>query len=159
PYRQNFTERSAVRREMNVAADAFVVIQVARLVEIKDHQTALKTLSIAKSDPRIRLVFVGEGPEEGAIRAGARQLGLGDQVRFLGLRNDVPQLLRASDAFLLTSQNEGIPLTVLEAMAAGLPVVSTAAGGVGELVIDGKTGLLAPVGDADTLARHLLRLA
>jgi glycosyltransferase involved in cell wall biosynthesis len=109
--------------------------------------------------PHARLVIVGEGPEEPAIRAEAERLQLGPRVRFLGLRNDVPRLLAAADVFLLTSINEGIPLTVIEAMASGLPVVSTAVGGVGEVVLDGRTGLLAPAADAPALAGHLARLA
>jgi glycosyltransferase involved in cell wall biosynthesis len=150
--------RSTVRREMNVEDDAFVIMQVARLVPIKDHQTALKALH-SVNHPRARLVIVGEGPEESAIRETVARLGLQDRVRLLGLRSDVSRLLQAADGFLLSSINEGIPLTVIEAMAAGLPVVSTSAGGVGEVVLDGQTGLLAPVGDAEGLARHLLRLA
>src|SRR5205085_4555838 len=109
--------------------------------------------------PGARLVLVGEGPEEPGIRALVGQLGLGEQVLFLGLRHDVARLLRAADLFLLTSISEGIPLTLIEAMAAGLPVVSTRVGGVGEVVEDGLTGLLAPSGDDGELADHLLRLA
>jgi glycosyltransferase involved in cell wall biosynthesis len=156
PYKEPFTEREQVRREMGVAPHDFVVIQVARLVEIKDHQTALKAM---QGVPNARLVIVGEGPEEQAIRDGIARLNLGERVRLLGLRSDVPRLLRAADVFLLTSINEGIPLTIIEAMGAGLPVVSTAAGGVGEVVLDGETGLLAPVGDAEGLVRHLGRLS
>ncbi len=183
PYRQSPPDRAAIRREMNVEEDALVIMQVARLVPIKDHQTALKALAEARRERErpefsaefspefsagnsgrsrsrlARLVLVGEGPEESAIRETIARLGLQDCVRLLGLRSDVSRLLRAADVFLLSSINEGIPLTVIEAMAAGLPVVSTAAGGVGEVVLDGKTGLLAPVGDAEGLARHLLHLS
>jgi glycosyltransferase involved in cell wall biosynthesis len=158
PYRQAPPDRATICRELNVEDDAFIIMQVARLVPIKDHQTALKALH-ALHHPRARLVIVGEGPEESAIRETVARLGLQDRVRMLGLRSDVSRLLQAADVFLLSSINEGIPLTVLEAMAAGLPVVSTSAGGVGEVVLDGQTGLLAPVGDAEELARHLLRLA
>ncbi len=159
PYRRPPEDRSAVRREIGIPDDAFLVIQVARLVPIKDHLTALAALQRARGNPAVRLALVGEGPEEPAIRAEVERLGLGERVTLLGLRNDVPRLLSAADAFLLTSRNEGIPLTVIEAMAAGLPVVATAVGGVGEVAVDGETALLAPAGDADALARHLLCLA
>jgi glycosyltransferase involved in cell wall biosynthesis len=156
PYREGHVERETVRREMGFGPRDFVAIQVARLVPIKDHRTALKAVAAI---PQARLVLVGEGPEEAAIRETVAQLGLQERVRMLGLRNDVPRLLRAADAFLLSSINEGIPLTVIEAMAAGLPVVSTAAGGVAEVVLDGATGLLAPVSASGMLGEHLMRLA
>jgi glycosyltransferase involved in cell wall biosynthesis len=86
-------------------------------------------------------------------------LSLHGHVSFLGLRSDVARLLPGADVFLLTSISEGITLTLIEAMAAGLPVVSTDVGGVPEVVTDGATGLLAPSGNDAALATHLLRLA
>jgi glycosyltransferase involved in cell wall biosynthesis len=77
----------------------------------------------------------------------------------LGQRGDVPVLLAAADAFLLTSVSEGLPVTIIEAMAAGLPVVSTGVGGVPEIIDDGDTGLLAPAGDVDALAQAMLRIS
>lgn len=160
PYREATADRAAVRRELGVEESDFVIIQVARLVLIKDHLTAVRAVHLAAlREPRVRFVVVGEGPEESAIRASVDEYGLGQRVRLLGLRADVSRLLRAADVNLLTSINEGIPLTVIEAMAAGLSVVSTAVGGIGEVVLDGQTGLLAPAGNAEVLAQHLLRLA
>ena len=104
-------------------------------------------------------MLVGEGPEEGMIRGLVRALGLEEHVRLLGLRTDVARLLPAADLFLLTSVTEGIPVTVIEAMAAGLPVVGTRVGGMGEVVDEGTTGLLAPPGDDAALAEAVLRLA
>ena len=155
PYRKP-ADRAAIRRELGLADHAFVIMQVARLVPIKDHQTALRALHTLHQ-PHIGLLLVGEGPEEQTIRETVEHLELGNRVQLLGLRSDVPRLLQAADVFLLSSINEGIPLTVIEAMAAGLPVVSTNAGGVGE-VVQGDTGLLAPVGDATGLADHLRHL-
>ena len=153
-------DRSGVRREMQVRDEDFVVIQVARLVPIKDHLTALRAVQrVAAALPWVYLVVVGEGPEEPGIRHFIAENGLADHVRLLGLRSDVARLLPAADVFLLSSLNEGIPLTVIEAMAAGLPVVSTDVGGVAEVVEEGRTGLLAPAGDAEGLARQILRLA
>jgi glycosyltransferase involved in cell wall biosynthesis len=153
-------ERRAVRREMEVADDELVILQVARLDYLKDHATAVRTLAeVAPRRPDARLVLVGEGPERGAVQEEVRRLALGGRVRLLGLRKDVPRLLAGADLLLLTSISEGIPLTLIEAMAAGLPVVSTRVGGVPEVVEDGRTGLLAPAGDAAALGRHVCELA
>ena len=153
-------ERTDARAEMQVAPDDLVVIQVARLDYLKDHLTAVRTLKrVSDQLPDTRLVLVGEGPEEPAIRALIAELGLEEKVRLLGLRTDVPRLLAASDISLLTSISEGIPLTLIEAMAAGLPVVSTNVGGAAEIVLDQETGLLAPSGDDLALAEKILELA
>jgi glycosyltransferase involved in cell wall biosynthesis len=106
-----------------------------------------------------RLLFVGDGEERPALQQLARELGLEHFVRFLGTRDDVPRLLQAADAFLLSSISEGIPLTLIEAMATGLPCVATRVGGVPEVVADRESGLLANAGDSDQLAGHLARLA
>jgi glycosyltransferase involved in cell wall biosynthesis len=153
-------DRDAARQAMGVGPADFVLIQVARLDYLKDHATAIRTLErVVAQRPEAKLVLVGEGPEQAKIEAEVKQRGLTEQVRFLGLRSDVARLLPAADAFLLTSISEGIPLTVIEAMLAGLPVVSTNVGGVGEIVTDGETGLLAPSGDDAALADRVLRLA
>jgi len=153
-------ERADARREMRVEADDLVLIQVARLDYLKDHPTALRTLRrLAGRFPGARLVLVGEGPEAPAIRTLIAELGLEGRVRMLGLREDVPRLLAAADIALLTSVSEGIPLTLIEAMAAGLPVVSTHVGGVAEVVVDRQTGLLAPSADDDALAEAVASLA
>ncbi len=152
--------RAAVRRELGLGAGDLVILQVARLDYLKDHATAVRTLRrVVRRRPEAHLVLVGEGPEGPKIRELVAQAGLADRVHFLGLRHDIPRLLAAADLFLLTSVSEGIPLTLIEAMAAGLPVVATRVGGVGEVVEEGRTGLLAPAGDDDGLARHVLRLA
>lgn len=149
-----------VRRELGVADDAFLVLQVARLDTIKDHATAIRALATAiERYPAMRLLVVGDGPEREPIAAAIRQAGLMSQVTMLGQRNDVRRLLATADAFLLTSVSEGIPVTIIEAMAAGVPVVSTAVGGITEIIEDGVTGLLAPARDSDRLATALARLA
>jgi len=104
-------------------------------------------------------VLVGEGPEMPAVEQQVRSAGLQDAVRLLGLRHDVPELLAAADIFLLTSFSEGIPLTIIEAMAAGLPVIATRVGGVEEMVVEGATGLLVPSGNDQALAAAIERLA
>jgi glycosyltransferase involved in cell wall biosynthesis len=154
------SERAAVRREIGAGPGDWVMVQVARLDYLKDHATAVRTFErVLIGRPDAWLMLVGEGPEEEKIRQQVRDRRLGHRVRFLGLRSDIPRLLAASDVFLLTSVSEGIPVTLIEAMAAGLPVVSTRVGGVAEVVQDGETGLLAPAGDEEALAQKVLHLA
>jgi glycosyltransferase involved in cell wall biosynthesis len=153
-------DRRAIRREMGVAVDDFVILQVARLDYLKDHATAVRTLAdVVPRRPDARLVLVGAGPELGPIQDLVRRHGLEAHVRLLGLRSDVARLLSAADLFFLTSISEGIPLTVIEAMATRLPVVSTRVGGVPEVVEEGRTGLLAPPGDHAALAQGIFGLA
>ena len=105
--------------------------------------------------PDVDLLLVGDGPLRGDLTAQAASLGITDRVRFLGVRNDVPELLAASDIFALTSVSEAASLTLLEAMASRLPVVVTAVGGNPELVRAGIDGLLVPRGDAVATAEAI----
>ena len=107
----------------------------------------------------MKLWLVGDGPLRPAVEKAIVKMGLERKVLFLGIRDDVPQLLAASDVFVLSSDYEGVPLTVLEAMAAGKPVVATAVGGVPELIEDGETGILVPPRNPEALAQGILRLA
>ncbi len=160
PFADASHHRGAVRRELGLGPDDLAIFQVGRLDPLKDHATAVRTIGrLVNRHPGARLLLVGEGPEEAAIRELVRQRDLTADVRFLGLRTDVARLLSAADLCLLTSVSEGIPLVLIEAMAAGLPVVSTNVGGVPEVVEDGRTGLLAPSADDAALADKVLRLA
>ena len=104
-------------------------------------------------------MLAGEGPLRGEIEERVKSAGLEGRFRLLGLRRDVPELLRALDLLVLPSGREGLPNIVLEAMASGVPVVATDVGGTGELVIEGKTGSLVRPGDAEALARAILALS
>jgi glycosyltransferase involved in cell wall biosynthesis len=160
PFARPCPDRAALRREVGAEDGDFVIFQVARLDRLKDHATAVRTLArLVPRLPRARLVLVGEGPERGPIEELLRRENVGGHVRLLGLRKDVARLLPAADLFLLTSITEGIPLTVIEAMGAGLPVVATRVGGLTEVVEEGKAGLLAPAGDDSALAEQVCRLA
>lgn len=142
------------------AKKELVVVQVARLDYLKDHLTAIRTIErVVRHYPSTRLVLIGDGPEREVIEATMRQLRVADKVQILGTRNDVASQLTNADLFLLTSISEGIPLTVLEAMAAGLPVVATDVGGLREIVVENETGFLAPARDDELLAQHIVRLA
>lgn len=146
-------EGEAVRRELRLASDAFLIGVVGRLDPIKDHVTLFRAFSqLHAADADALLLVVGDGPERARLEAQA-----GEGVVFLGDRQDVPELLRALDVFVLPSRNEGISNTILEAMATGLPVVATRVGGNPELVEDGLTGALVPPGDAFALAAALER--
>ena len=149
-----------MRAELGLNDEDFVVAQVARLDYLKDHLTAIRAIErVARECDRVRLLLVGDGPERAAIEAEIQKRGVSSQVRLLGIRSDVSRVLAASDAFLLTSISEGIPLTIIEAMCAGLPVVSTRVGGIPEIVEDEVTALLATAGDDEGLADRLLRLS
>jgi L-malate glycosyltransferase len=160
PFADGQASRLQARQAMGVGPNDLVLMQVARLDYLKDHATAIRTLArVIERCPEARLVLVGEGPQLGPIQELCRQHRVAPNVHMLGLRKDVGWLLSGADLFLLTSISEGIPLTVIEAMAAGLPVVATQVGGIPEVVEDNKTGLLADSGDDTALAERILRLA
>jgi glycosyltransferase involved in cell wall biosynthesis len=153
-------QRTELRGVMGATDQDFLIIQVARLDAIKDHPTALRVIAAsAQENANIRLVIVGDGSEKSNIERQIVELSLNNRVTLLGKRNDVPKLLAAADAFLLTSVSEGIPVTIIEALAAGVPVVSTAVGGVPEVIENDVSGFLAPAGDVGKLAASLVRLA
>jgi glycosyltransferase involved in cell wall biosynthesis len=129
---------------------------VARFAPQKNHALMLQSFAQGPaSDPRAHLVLSGAGALLEPAKAQARDLGLADRVHFLGVRTDIPDVLAAMDVFVLSSDWEGNPLSVIEAMAAGLPTVSTAAGGVPELIESGKEGFVVPLGDLDGLAKSM----
>jgi glycosyltransferase involved in cell wall biosynthesis len=125
---------------------------VGRLAAIKDHATFIKTAArVAARNPEVEFVVAGDGALRPSIEVSARA-ALGDRVHFLGWATDLPTLYGALDMVVLTSRNEGTPLTLMEAGAAGLPVVATRVGGVPEVVRDGETGFVLPAGDDEALA-------
>jgi glycosyltransferase involved in cell wall biosynthesis len=150
-------DRAAVRRSLGLDVARRYVATVARLHPVKDHATLLRGFAqVAVARPDVDLLLIGDGPLRGALEEQAR--GLGERVRFLGVRSDIAALLGAVDLFALTSVSEAASLTVLEAMASRLPVVVTAVGGNPEMVRDGVDGLLVPRGDDAAVAAALLRL-
>lgn len=139
--------------------DELVAIAVARLSAEKDFPTLLRALSLVLPRvPGLKLKLVGDGPERSALEALAASLHLGDSVEFLGERRDVPALLSQAGFFVTSSLTEGISLTLLEAMAVGLPVVATDVGGNPEIVVEGETGRLAPAANPAALADAMVRL-
>ncbi len=135
------------------------VVMVARLSPEKDLATLLRATARAlQNEPAFRLEIAGEGPCRTELEQLAGELHLGKNVRFLGEVNDIPALLSQARLFVLSSLTEGISLTLLEAMARGLPVAATQVGGNPEVVVAHKTGLLVPTRDAAALADAMLRL-
>jgi glycosyltransferase involved in cell wall biosynthesis len=129
------------------------IIAVGRLKAPKDFLTLVRAAS--RLPEGAETLIVGEGPDRPRLEQEINALGVTERVRLLGERYDVPKLLADADVFVLSSASEGMPVSVLEAMAAGLPVVSSRVGGVPELVVDGETGILVRPGDASALAAAL----
>ncbi len=157
-------QKQALRRSLGLT-DEKVVLFTARLDPIKDHFTAIHAMksllnssSYENSTKPPVLLLAGNGPEKKAIELCIQKNQLENQVRLLGERSDVSDLLQIADIFLLTSKSEGIPLTILEAFASGVPVVATNVGGIPEVISIGKNGLLAESGDFSQIAFHLEKL-
>lgn len=153
---------SAFREELGLAGAFPVIGYVGRINSEKDLGTWLRAAAIvARKYPRSRFVIVGDG-RDGATGAGLQQLAteleIGEQVLFPGYRSDLQHVYAAFDIFMLSSRREGLPNSLLEAMAMGLPVVTTDVAGAKELVADGQTGFVLPQGDASGLGRALLAL-
>lgn len=146
--------RAAVRRELGIPEDAWVIGSVGRLAPEKNHALLLRAVD-RLLDERRHLVIVGDGPLAGELRDRAAASSLPGSVHLVGARSDVPRLLSAFDVLAISSSTEGLPLVLPEAMAASLPVVSTAVGGIPGVVRHGRTGLLAPPNDADRLGSAL----
>lgn len=149
--------REEIRSRLGISG--FCVGNVARLEEQKGHEDLLAAVSKVRGEiPDLTVLLVGDGSRGARLRALTQDLGLGQVVRFLGVRRDIPRILQALDVFLMPSRWEGIPLTILEAMGYGLPVISTMVGRVPEIIQDGVNGRLTPVADPEALARAILEL-
>jgi glycosyltransferase involved in cell wall biosynthesis len=148
-----------VRRRLGAGARDVVFLQVGNLKPQKDPLTFARGAVLAsKRLRRARFWIAGDGPLRPEVERIALEGGIADRFHVLGWRRDVPDLLAAADVLVLTSRFEGLPIAVLRAMAAGLPVVATAVDGTPEAVADGESGLLLRPGDVGALADHLVRL-
>ncbi len=142
--------RDRVRRELGIDADAWVIGTVGRIAPEKNQALLVQAMAPLLG-PKVRLVIAGDGPLLTALTERVGSLGVAGSVHLLGARKDVPDILNALDTFALSSDTEGLPLVVPEAMATGLPVISTAVGGVPSVIDDGQTGFLVPKGDEQAL--------
>jgi len=152
-------EGPAARRALGLDARAPVVGMVGRLARQKAPGDFLRAAAlVAREFPAATFLVVGDGPLRATLEGLARELGIADRVRFLGFRDEVPVVLAALDVFALSSLWEGLPLTILEAMAAGKPVVATSVNGVAEVVQHGRTGWLVSPQQVEQLAAHIVTL-
>lgn len=149
----------AVRAKLGIPPLAPVCGIVAALRPEKNHSLFLRAAALtAKHRPDAHFIIVGDGPEREKLERIASGAGMARSVHWVGSRSDIPQVLSAFDVFALTSHNEANPVSILEAMACEIPVVSTRVGSIAESVFDGKTGYLVQPGDAEALAKHWLSL-
>ncbi len=151
-------KREMLRRSLELG-NGFVWLAVGRFELAKDYPNLLRAFAaVRERHPGTLLLLAGEGGLQGEAEALAHTLGLVPAVRFLGVRRDVPDVMRAADGYVMSSAWEGMPMVLLEAAAAGLPIVTTSVGGTGEVVADGSSGFLAPARDPTALAAAMVRL-
>lgn len=157
--RQPIHTRRQVRAALSFGMHEHIILTVGRMTAQKGYDVLLAAVpAVLAAYPRTHFVWVGEGPLFRSLQAEVRASGLDYAVHIIGARADVPDLLAAADAFVLPSHFEGLPLVVLEAMAAGLPVIGTQVCGTSELVIDGVTGRLVPPAQPAALAAAIIAL-
>jgi glycosyltransferase involved in cell wall biosynthesis len=145
--------RSEVREKLGCSPDEFVLVCVARLSEQKRIDILLQALArVLREGVRCKCIIVGDGPLKSQLVEQARSLGLSGHVFFEGFHEDVRPYLQASSAFILTSDTEGLPLSILEAMACGVPGIVTNVGGNAEIITDRVHGLIVPRGSVDAIA-------
>lgn len=153
------TVRMRLRDELSLPADAITVGVIARLMPVKDHATLVRAVArLAATHPRLHLVLVGDGPSRPQLEALVAERAIADRVHFAGMRPSLPNLHALFEISALTSVSEAFPNSLVEAMAAGRPVVASRVGGNPDAVREGETGLLFPVGDDAALAEALDRL-
>ena len=154
----NDATRIRARQDLNLAADADVVCTVGRLTAIKQHRLFLDTVArVAAARPNLIVLIAGDGELRSDLERYAGELGIANRVRFLSWRRDLATIYAASDVFLLTSRNEGTPVALIEAMASGIPGVSTDVGGVKDLIQTDDTGARVSDHRAEALAAQVVR--
>jgi sugar transferase (PEP-CTERM/EpsH1 system associated) len=149
--------RARVRSELGIDTDAWVIGTVGRIATEKNQALLLRAMAPLLG-PRTRLIIAGDGPLLSSLTELAGTLGIARFAHLLGVRRDVPDVLNALDVFVMSSDTEGLPLVVLEAMATSLPVVSTRVGGIPNVVDEGHTGFLVPAGDEAALRDRVEKL-
>jgi glycosyltransferase involved in cell wall biosynthesis len=154
---RSHADRTGIRTELGVSDDEVLIGTVANLRAQKGYPDLLRAARhVIDAVPNARFVAAGRGPQQGELEALHLDLGLGDRFRFLGHRADAVRVMSGLDLFCLASHHEGLPVALMEALALGLPVVSTRAGGIPELITDGDQGLLVDIGSVDALANALI---
>lgn len=153
-------DRTAARARLGVPGDAFTIVFIGRLVPIKRGDRLVRVFArVAERLPAGRLYVIGDGSDRAEMEHQAGALGLADRIEFRGWSSDSPGWYAAADVIALSSDSEGTPLTLIEAAAAGRPVVACGVGGVPDVVTDGVTGFVVPVSDEAAFAERLVQLA
>jgi glycosyltransferase involved in cell wall biosynthesis len=156
-FKPNLEDRLKFRKELGV--DGFVWLAVGRFDPQKDYPSMLQAFAhVVHKHSNTILLIAGDGPLRKTMENLARELGIEKRTKFLGIRRDIPQLMNAADAYVMSSSWEGMPNVLLEASATGLPIVATDVGGNREIVLDGVTGFLVPPRNPEALARAMLRI-
>jgi glycosyltransferase involved in cell wall biosynthesis len=149
----------SLKKTLGIDPKRNVVGTIGWLLPIKGPQVLLRAMiQVWTFFPDVELVYAGKGPLQESLETEAQRLGAGDKVKFLGWRNDIPDILQVFDIFVLPSLNEGMGRVIVEAMAAGKPVAASRTGGIPDLIRHGENGLLAPPGDPQGLAKAVLYL-
>lgn len=146
----------AVRRELGLRLTDKLAVAIGSLYPVKGHRTLVTALGhLCAKRPELHVAIAGQGNESDALRSQANLLGIGNRVHILGLRTDIPELLAASDVFVMPSLNEGLPMALLEALCAGKPIIASAVGGIPAALLHGASGTLVPPGNSEALAAAL----
>jgi glycosyltransferase involved in cell wall biosynthesis len=153
------TSKQQFRKSLGIPDNVLLLGSVGRLHPSKGFSDLISALVKIKSKLKsVKVIIVGDGKLSNNLKLQVKYDKLSDAIEFIGLRNDVPDILSALDIFVLPSLWEAFGIAILEAMAAGKPVVATSVGGIPEVVIDGETGILVPASDPDALANAIIRL-
>lgn len=153
------TEKKQAKIDLNLKANDYIIGTVARFDEQKGHKYLIEAIpEVLKEVNNVHFIFVGDGPLEQAMQKKAESLKIKDYVTFLGLRDDIPKILNALDIFVLPSLWEGLGISLLEAQAVGIPIIATDVDGIKEAVQNGKTGVLIPPANAETMAIAIIDL-
>jgi glycosyltransferase involved in cell wall biosynthesis len=156
-FKPNLEDRLKVRKELGM--EGFVWLAVGRFDPQKDYPNMLQAfVRVVHKHLNTMLLIAGDGPLRKTMENMTRELGVEKHVKFLGIRRDIPQLMNAADAYVMSSEWEGMPMVLLEASACGLPIVATNVGGNAEIVLDGQTGFLVPPKSPEALSQAMLRM-
>lgn len=159
PFLRCERQRGEFRRELGLNDEIRLVGIIGRIFPVKNHRLFLDAAArVAAEEPHARFVVVGDGILRPAMEQHSRELGLTDRVLFTSWRRDLPRIYADLDVLVVSSDNEGTPLSTIEAMASGCPVVATRVGGLTDLIAEGETGYLVPPGDAHAMASTIVRL-
>jgi glycosyltransferase involved in cell wall biosynthesis len=152
-------DRPRVRKEAGIQEQDVFLLSVGRLVYSKAHEYLIAAMpEVLRQFPNVKVGICGDGVLRADLEAQIQSLGLSSSVKLLGMSDRVASYLASADVFVMPSRSEGLPIALLEAMSAGLPIIVTKVEGVNEVIVDGEQGLLVPIGDVDALARAILQL-